>query len=1753
MTDAKLARLRGSRNVYMRHLKNMEEEITGLLKEFSASDEEVNRLKNLRKGFSDRMIEINKFDNEILQLLSNEECENELESTLIRDDLFRQYLVDMDSILEKATLQSQISRTEVSSTKIVENTKVKLPELTITKFDGNIVNWQGFWDQFDSSINSRQSISDIDKFNYLKSLLCDSACETISGLTLNSANYKEAIQLLQKRYGNTQVLINAHMKNFVQLQQVQNDDVEGLRRLYNQVETSVRNLKTLKVDTSSYGCLLVPLLNEKIPSEISIMLARKFKDDIWTLDEMIEIIQQELAAKERCTFETDGEFSLQNLQINTSKEQRCVYCDKPHKSSQCFKVRDTKARKQVLLKERRCFVCLQKGHISKTCSSSYKCFKCQKRHNISLCDGEKKMEHLGTPATETQTTSADSNNNVLLQTAQAEITDLNLRNRNKVRMLFDTGSQRTYVTSKCRDQMKLPTIRTESIMIKTFGNETSSIKDIDIVAVRVICPEGKDVVLECLVVPTICSDLTSHHTINVAKRHDHLKGLTLADRCVGGKSRVNILVGLDYYYQFVIGSVRRGRVNEPIALESSLGWILSGSFCDDSTHNNLITSCFRVQNVGTPVDLFSLTENEESVSSALRRFWEVDSIGILTPEDDVYSKFKSELTFNGTRYVTKLPVKPDIKALSSNRISAEQRLSSLNKKLQCDPKLRNDYSKVINEYIRDGIIEVASEKDEECYYMPHRAVLRHDKETTKTRVVFDASSHVPEELSLNDLLYAGPCLLPFLYDILLRFCIGKIGLVSDIKQAFLQIEIAEQHRDYLRFLWYLNPDDKYPTIFRFKRVTFGINCGPFLLNGTIVTHLQKAINQGIDVESLKRLLRDLYVDDSTTSMDDENDAFRFYETSKKHLQQAGFELHKWQTNNPNVREKIDQHEADSRHDTSDEKCHHKSVIKVLGVSWDVDSDCFVFDFSEMVPFAEGLSVTKRSILRISAMFFDPLGLISPVVLQFKLLFKRLCCIKSDWDDQVPPDVSSEFKSLLVDLSACHRISIDRHVFHSEGIVKSVEAHGFCDSSGVAYGCVIYIRIVTETSSFVRLWTAKTRLAPMKETNIPRLELLSCLLLSKLMNSMLKSTESVVKFHRILCWSDSQIALWWIRQTNKEWKPYVENRVTKIRKFVAPSVWRYVRSESNPADIVTRKCSVDELLKSGIWFHGPEFLRLSEDQWEVVPVDIVGPVDATAELRAKSNVSLLSGNWECGIGSLVKAERFSKIEKLLRVSAYILRFITNLKAAVSKSAVTMSEITHSELSYVENLWLRYEQSFVKSSCEFPKTKQNLNLFEDKDGLLRSRTRIAGVEDIDFNRRCPILLLKRSHFTNLLIWRAHKEVAHLGIESTLNQLRGTFWLIQGRQVVKSLLKTCVVCKSVQGKTFATPPSNNLPEFRVKCEYAFENVGLDFAGPLYAKNIYSTTSAMHKCYVLLFTCAATRAIHLELTPDQGLPSLILALKRFISRRGHCRLFISDNFSSFKSNELQQFMTSNSINWQFILERAPWWGGFYERYVKVVKDALKKNVGKASLSFYELSTVLCEVENAINSRPLTYLGTENLQEALTPYHLIYGRNINSSRHIGGTLADPESEQLLSRVRHVGVVIKHFLTRLQNEYVTNLMEFHRYRKQNGAIVQLEVDDLVLLKEDVVPRMLWRRGRVTKLITGSDGVARGAEVLTFQKGNKLKAITLRRPVQHLVPLEVSKPKVTDVTEKPDDPELIPQRRQRRTAAVTGELIRKMRN
>ena len=231
-----------------------------------------------------------------------------------------------------------------------------------------------------------------------------------------------------------------------------------------------------------------------------------------------------------------------------------------------------------------------------------------------------------------------------------------------------------------------------------------------------------------------------------------------------------------------------------------------------------------------------------------------------------------------------------------------------------------------------------------------------------------------------------------------------------------------------------------------------------------------------------------------------------------------------------------------------------------------------------------------------------------------------------------------------------------------------------------------------------------------------------------------------------------------------------------------------------------------------------------------------------------------------------------------------------------------------------------------SEHFTKIQSSLNLFYDKDSILRVKTRICGFEHFTYNK-FPTLLKNDSYFTKLIVLKTHEDGCHSGTDPTLNFIRSNVWIIRDRQTVKKLLKSCFICKFVHGKTMVPPETPALPKFRVQCGHSFENIGADFAGPLYCKE---KSGYVSKVYILPFLCYITRAVHSEITSSEGQHSLILAIRQFISGRGSYNLVISDNFKTFKSEEVKIYLRNDFTGLDFILDRSPWWGKFYKRLIE-------------------------------------------------------------------------------------------------------------------------------------------------------------------------------------------------------------------------------
>ena len=255
-----------------------------------------------------------------------------------------------------------------------------------------------------------------------------------------------------------------------------------------------------------------------------------------------------------------------------------------------------------------------------------------------------------------------------------------------------------------------------------------------------------------------------------------------------------------------------------------------------------------------------------------------------------------------------------------------------------------------------------------------------------------------------------------------------------------------------------------------------------------------------------------------------------------------------------------------------------------------------------------------------------------------------------------------------------------------------------------------------------------------------------------------------------------------------------------------------------------------------------------------------------------------------------------------------------------------------------------------------------------------------------------------------------------------------------------------------------------------------------------------------------------------------MIRGLKRFQARRGIPKFVISDNGRTFKDAKLRQFLLDNNIVWEFIIERASWFGGFYERLVQSVKRCLKKVLRNAKLTYEELSTELIEIEGVLNSRPLTYVYDDDLEGILTPSHLICGRRLLDKPDFANgneVRTDDNRKSLSKRSRYMERLIDHFSNRFKHEYLTNLREFHRGTKLRTNRV-IKIGDIVCIHEDKRPRQLWNLGRVTELNTGKDGKIRSAVVDVYRNG---KLTQFRRPVLKLYPVEVSDDEIDNSVEE----------------------------
>ncbi|GFW38313.1 integrase catalytic domain-containing protein [Trichonephila clavipes] len=601
-------------------------------------------------------------------------------------------------------------------------------------------------------------------------------------------------------------------------------------------------------------------------------------------------------------------------------------------------------------------------------------------------------------------------------------------------------------------------------------------------------------------------------------------------------------------------------------------------------------------------------------------------------------------------------------------------------------------------------------------------------------------------------------------------------------------------------------------------------------------------------------------------------------------------------------------------------------------------------------------------------------------------------IKLDWSEQLPPDAMEEWMNFYQKLAKVNNFKIPSCILLPATI--RIEIHGFSDASERAYAAVVYIKCFNESGqSQTRLLCSKSRVAPLKTLTIPRLELSAALLLSRLVKRVVPILQ--LSIHKIWMWTDSKIALAWIKTEPHKLKTFVSNRVAEIQALSKDYHWKHVSSKNNPADLISRGCKVDELLKNEMWFSGP---NLQTDEYE--DNQLFPDPSYRDELKYAVTLSMteFSSNFYDELFNVT-----NNFIKLIRIFSFIFRFINNIKAKESCSKekyLTADEVKRSTefLAKIAQLSeFKAEIDALKKGKGVSKTSKlkALDPFLDENSLLRVGGRLCNA-DLPFETKHQIIIPSKHNFTKLLFEHMHKKFFHIGAQGLVHQIRMQFWPINGKGIARKTVHDCIACFR-QKPTGVDQLMGNLPSERVTPSAPFLNSGVDFCGPFQIKFKNQRKGIFSKVYVAIFVCLATKAIHLETVTDLTTEAFMAALKRLCARRGRISTLISDNATNFKgaaaelnrfvklicnNNEtLANYFASEAIQWKFIPPRSPNFGGLWEAGVKLFKHHLYRTLVNSKITFEEFETIIIQIEGILNSRPLVPLSDNiNEYEVLTP-----------------------------------------------------------------------------------------------------------------------------------------------------------------------------
>jgi len=1182
--------------------------------------------------------------------------------------------------------------------------------------------------------------------------------------------------------------------------------------------------------------------------------------------------------------------------------------------------------------------------------------------------------------------------------------------------------------------------------------------------------------------------------------------------------------------------------------------------------------------------------------------------GLLKDKDKVAELIKELRRAPDGRVIAKLP-KLELKVpLSKNTKMSVAQCNKLKAKFSIDQKYYEKYKESFETWIKQGIITrvTQSELDKVALWceLPHHGVCS----ANKFRVVINGSAREPGKASTGQLLDPGINQLPGILKLLLMLREAKYFVIADVEKAFLQI-MLDHPDDYLFIIRWVEKDAAgqwQDHLYRFTRLPWGINTAPFILNAVIRYLYDEYVSKDMtnepqgDIEKFKELHQTTYADDITIMQDDPETVVRL----AKHLVNS---LQKGQMNACKFRS----FPADLVLKVNPEFKVSMDPYKLLGIRYHPATDELSVSSDGLKKYLGKNVLTKRQAAGILPSIHDLYGWFSPFILSGKVLWQQTEKRhpgQSTWSKLIDPDLTIQWKNFINEfLEYLADTKVPRTILSDEKPVRQFLAL-FTDASKVGLGAALYEVVITENKAACRLLLSRSQSIPEKQQaeytgkgaekkefyRINKAELNGAGLGVKLLMQHLTATKK--SYDEVYGFTDSLVVCHWLNATTSHQQKYIERRVAKITAVLPAAKWRHIDGTLNIADIVSRGCSAEQLSKNTEWLNGPSWLVKPENEW---PKNGYVPGKQALEApESKDNGQIAA--------MLIQAESFKScivekdIEDILPQiegkdtwTTYVLRRIRLLGPTATFAEAERRVLIDSQRLAFGRIMYHLEGG-LKFSDLSPferKITIELGLKLSPDGMLVSQSR---QEMFKKKQEIPeemgpvvndlfVLCGKRPEI-QLLVRQIHEtEVNHGGTDTLIARTRQRFWIIGVRKVAKKIKKSCKLCRIVASQA-AQQSEAPLPVARFLMQskgqqQAFHSVGLDYLGTFqpfkYAKKnkdkkYVCTNKPNEKWSILVFSCTLTRAVHLELCRHQKIEDFVLAFERFTQIHRTPVVVYSDNQSTLRAGaksvgkmpvEINKALQSanKEIKWIFNAPRAPWWGGFYERMMGVIKKHISVSMFQHSYpTEAHLQTALITAQNVINSRPITHIPTDDpsAMEAITPNHFLKWLPVGKT----GQAADFDLQFLNQKSLQYSELRKRRQQQIRlhanicwgfiQAFLPELRKFHNNRAAKPH--NLKVGDYVLIeptdtfKQALHKKFFWERAVIKILKPGRDGLIRTAIVDRFDLNGKRTQLTL--PIQRLYVLEEIPDEDYDRFSIPKDaPLLLPEKQKKITKKTLAKF------